>query len=97
EITNIDDLQKVFGDPIRIDGPAIRAFDRRWGGAIQVGVWAFILLFALLADVLGFVYVLAAAGLVLAIRGRATGRTFAQCLRVTFAVYSLVLVLGVAL
>jgi Protein of unknown function (DUF1189) len=97
EVTKVSDLQKALGNPIRIDSAAIRAFDARWGLVLQIGMWALMLLFSVAADLFGVVYVAAAAGLAMAFRGHVAGRTYGQCFLAALAVYSLVLVIGVAL
>jgi len=96
EVIEIADVQRLLSiDPLRIDSASLRAFDSRWGLRLVAGAWAFLLFFVGGKEVFGLLlYVPLAAGIAqLAARSRNGAVSYAQCLRVTFAAYSLLVVL----
>ena len=94
QITEVKDLQALVGDPLRVDSASLRAFEAKWGGWIQLGLAAGILVFMVVGDLLGLSYVAAAAGLALTLRGRKAGLGFGACFRTALAIYGIVLVVS---
>lgn len=96
QITEVADLQGIFGDPLRFDSASLRAFERKWGLLIQVGLGALMLGFMTVGDVLCLAYVAAAAGLALVLRGRGAGLGYGACFRAALAPYGVVALVSVA-
>jgi hypothetical protein len=97
ETTQVKDLQPLIGERLRFDSQFLRAFEAKWGGTIQAGMVALMWVFMLIGDLLCLVYVAAAAGLALALRGRSAGLGYGACFRAALATYSLVVVLSTLL
>lgn len=98
QVTRLEDLQRVFGDPLRVDGASLAAFDRRWGLALVLGVFALVLAVQLGSElVAGGLYGLFAAGLAFVVRGRGLGLDFGACWRVALACWAPLVVLDIAL
>lgn len=93
EVTEVAALQALVGDPFRLDSATLRAFVSKWGSLVQAGMAAVMWAFSLAGEVLCQLYVLAAAGLALTLRGRAVGVGFTGCFRAALATFSVVLVL----
>lgn len=96
QITEVADVQALFGDPLRFDSASLRAFERKWGSVIQLGLGAGMAFFMMVGDLLGLAYVAAAAGMALVLRGKAAGLGFGACFRAALAPYGLTLVLSTA-
>jgi hypothetical protein len=96
QVTDVADVQGLFGDPLRFDSASLKAFEAKWGGWIQLGLGAMMLVFMVIGDLLGLAYVAAAAGLALVLRGKTEGLAYAACFRAALAPYGLVLVLATA-
>jgi hypothetical protein len=96
QVSEVAEVQALLGDPLRIDSKSLRAFDARWGGWIQVGLAAGMAALMVIGNALGLAYVAAAAGLALALRGRASGLGYAACFRAALAPYGLVPVIATA-
>jgi hypothetical protein len=96
QVSEVAELQALFGDPLRVDSKSLRAFDARWGAWIQLGLAAGMVVFMMIGNALGLAYVAAAAGLALAFRGSASGLGYAACFRAALAAYGLVPVIATA-
>lgn len=98
EVTRVEDFQRVFGDPLRIDGASLAAFDRRWGALLVLGIFALVLAVKLGSELLaGALFGLAAAGLAFLARGRGLGLDFGACWRVALACWAPLVLLDILL
>ena len=95
QVTQVADLQGLFGDPLRFDSASLRAFERKWGLVILLGMGALMLVVMMIGDLLCLAYVAAAAGLALVLRGRAAGLGYGACFRAALAPYGIAGVLSV--
>lgn len=95
DLKQIHDL--MGGEPLRIDGPALRGWVDRWGTRAQVGILTFFLFFEWIGVLLGLVYGLMAGAILGSIWGKSRGLSGTQCSVVGIATMAVKPVLGVVM